>query len=252
MRFRFFRPLHGWREFIHEIVIVVIGVLLALTGAQAVENFHQRAQLRDAEDAMTSELRDDNLPQAFTRAAIYNCYSDQLDAIEAAVASGDRAKFLSLAQAYNPVFRTWDDEAWKAALASQVLVNSGSKRMIGWSTPYILIPLMSQTTTRESDEMAQLHARLSGQGPVSATQQDRLFQIISMLRLHNNEMSVSSLIFMDLVRRERDLTLTQKSKQALLTEARRKYGPCVSEPSPERLNPKSQLSYVNGALGNND
>lgn len=251
MRFHFFRPLHGWREFIHEIVIVVLGVLLALAGAQAVENFHQRAQLRDAEDAMTSELRDDNLPQAFTRAAVYNCYSGQLDGIEAAAASGDRARFLALAKAYHAVFRTWDDEAWKAALASQVLVNSGSKRMISWSTPYIVIPLMSQVTKQESDEMAQLQARLGGQGPIATTQQDRVFQIISMLRLHNDEMSVSSLFFMDLVSRQSGLTLTPASKRALLAEARQKYGSCVREPSPERLNPKSQLSYANGALGNN-
>ena len=30
MRFRFIRPLHGWRELIHEVIIVVIGALLAL------------------------------------------------------------------------------------------------------------------------------------------------------------------------------------------------------------------------------
>src|SRR5436305_1247648 len=34
MRFRLPRPLHGWREFAYEIIIVVVGVLLALGGAQ--------------------------------------------------------------------------------------------------------------------------------------------------------------------------------------------------------------------------
>src|SRR5579864_6632464 len=111
------KPLHGWREFVGEVGIIVLGVLLALGAEQMVEYFHQRAELREGEDAMTSELRDDDLPQAFTRTAIYNCYSGQLDAIEDAVASGDRNKFLMLAKNYRPVFRTWDDEAWKAALA---------------------------------------------------------------------------------------------------------------------------------------
>jgi hypothetical protein len=249
MRFRFFRPLHGWREFIHEIVIVVLGVLLALAGAQAVEDLHQRTELRDAEDAMTSELRDDDLPQAFTRAAIFSCYERQLDGVEGAVAAADRPKFVVLANAYRPVFRTWDQEAWKAALASQVLVNSGPKRMISWSSPYILIPLLTQDAQAESDATAQLRARLSGQGPISAAQQDRLFQVISMLRRFDEGMSVSSLVFM-YTAGQRGLALTAEQKRALLAEAREKYGACVREPAPEQLNAKSQLNYLpHGVLG---
>jgi hypothetical protein len=41
MRFHFFRPLHGWREFVHEIVIVVLGVLIAL-GADISQSFQNR------------------------------------------------------------------------------------------------------------------------------------------------------------------------------------------------------------------
>jgi hypothetical protein len=52
---------------------------------------------------MTSELRDDGLPQAFTRASIYYCYLAELDAIENVVASGDRTKVLMLAKNYKPV-----------------------------------------------------------------------------------------------------------------------------------------------------
>lgn len=249
MRFTFFRPLHGWREFVHEIVIVVLGVLLALAGAQAVEDFHQRAELRDAEDAMTSELRDDDLPQAFTRAAIYDCYERQLDGVEAAVAGGDRAKFVTLASAYKPVFRTWDQEAWKAALSSQVLVPTGSKRMISWSSPYILIPLLTEDAKEESDAAAQLRARLSGDGPISPAQQDHLFQVISMLRRFNDGMSVSSLVFM-YTAGQRGLTLTAEQKRALLAEARRNYGACVREPAPQEINAKSQLNYLpRGVLG---
>ena len=237
------KPLHGWREFVGEVGIIVLGVLIALGAEQVAEYFHHRAELRDAEDAMTSELRDDDLPQAFTRASIYDCYSGQLDAIQNAVGSANRAKFLALAEAYKPVFRTWDDEAWKAALASEVLVHAGSRRMIAWSTPYIMIPLLSQAAVEEGNEVAQLRAPLSGQGPISGVQQDRLFQVISMLRLDNRRMSVSSLIFMNDLG-QRGLAVTAQRKRALLAEARQKYGTCVGEPSPGRLNLNSQLSYA--------
>lgn len=243
------KPMNSWREFAGEVGIIVLGVLIALGAEQVAVSFHQSTELREAEHAMRSELRDDNLPQAFTRAAIFHCYDGELDAIKAAVESGDREKFLALAKAYNPVYRTWDDEAWKAALASQVLVRAGSNRMIDWSTPYIVIALLSETAKQETDDLFPLWAGLSGEGPISATQQDHLLQVISALKGYNGEMSVSSLIFMDLLG-QRGLTLTAEERRALLAEASQKYGSCVKDPSTERLNTKSQLSYVNDALGN--
>jgi len=59
MRFHFFRPLHGWREFIHEIVIVVLGVLLALAGAQLIESLHWRSDVRDFRRAVDTEIKFD-------------------------------------------------------------------------------------------------------------------------------------------------------------------------------------------------
>ena len=56
MRFRFLRPLHGWHEFVHEIVIVVIGVLLALGGAQLLDNLQWRSQVGTFRDSVDHEL----------------------------------------------------------------------------------------------------------------------------------------------------------------------------------------------------
>jgi len=56
MRFRLPRPLHGWREFANEIVIVVIGVLLALGGAQLIETIHSRSELANFREAVDHEL----------------------------------------------------------------------------------------------------------------------------------------------------------------------------------------------------
>ena len=56
MLFRLPRPLHGWREFIHEIVIVVIGVLLALAGAQLIETLNSRSEVASFREAVDHEL----------------------------------------------------------------------------------------------------------------------------------------------------------------------------------------------------
>jgi hypothetical protein len=241
LHFHLPKPLHGWRALAGEIGIIVVGVLIALGAQQVAEDWHQRAELRDAEAAMTSELRDDDLPQAYTRAAITRCYADQLDSIESAIASGDRTRVLALARAYAPVIRTWDDQAWQAALASQVLAHSGAKRMLDWANAYVLIPALSQGGKEEQDELALLRPMMSGKGPLSAAQQDRLFRVTSVLRRDNERMTGGSLVFINFARNQ-GLTLTGDKKTAILTEARGKYGTCVKRPAPERINLRTQLT----------
>ena len=50
------RPLHGWREFAYEIIIVVVGVLLALGGAQFLDTIHSRSEVASFREAVNHEL----------------------------------------------------------------------------------------------------------------------------------------------------------------------------------------------------
>jgi hypothetical protein len=56
LHFKLITPLHGWHEFIHEIVIVVIGVLLALAGAEIVDSLRWRSEVRSFRKAIDHEL----------------------------------------------------------------------------------------------------------------------------------------------------------------------------------------------------
>jgi hypothetical protein len=77
MRFRFIRPLHGWHEFIHEIVIVVIGVLLALAGAELIENWRWQWQVASARQSIANELAA-NENEAAGRLAVEDCLHDRI------------------------------------------------------------------------------------------------------------------------------------------------------------------------------
>ena len=50
------KPWQGWREFLKEYAIVVIGVLTALAGEQAVEALHWRHEVADTREALSTEL----------------------------------------------------------------------------------------------------------------------------------------------------------------------------------------------------
>jgi hypothetical protein len=56
MLFRLPKPLHGWREFFNEIIIVVIGVLLALGGAQLLDTVRSRSEVASFREAVDHEL----------------------------------------------------------------------------------------------------------------------------------------------------------------------------------------------------
>jgi hypothetical protein len=56
MRFHLPRPLHGWREFVYEVMIVIIGVLLALAGAQLIDTLRSRSEVASFREAVDHEL----------------------------------------------------------------------------------------------------------------------------------------------------------------------------------------------------
>ena len=56
MHFHLPKPMHGWREFVGEIAIIVIGVLIALGAEQVVEAAHWRDEVRTFREAVDHEL----------------------------------------------------------------------------------------------------------------------------------------------------------------------------------------------------
>ena len=88
MRFRFPKPLHGWREFVHEIVIVVIGVLLALAGAEMVENWRWQWQVQSTRQSIANEIAA-NANQAVGRLAVENCLRDRIGELAARLKATD-------------------------------------------------------------------------------------------------------------------------------------------------------------------
>ncbi len=57
MHFHLPKPLHGWREFLGEVGIIVIGVLIALSAEQTIEWLHWRHEARLAREALAFDFR---------------------------------------------------------------------------------------------------------------------------------------------------------------------------------------------------
>src|SRR6476620_8693784 len=71
------KPLHGWREFVGEVGIIVLGVLIALGAEQVLEAIHWRREAEATRDALNIEAAD-NLQAAVTRTQLQPCVDQRL------------------------------------------------------------------------------------------------------------------------------------------------------------------------------
>jgi hypothetical protein len=58
MHFHLPKPLHGWRELLGEVGIIVIGVLIALGAEQVVETIHWRNEVAAERASLLTEASD--------------------------------------------------------------------------------------------------------------------------------------------------------------------------------------------------
>lgn len=81
MHFHLPKPLHGWRQFVGEVGIIVLGVLIALGAEQAVETIHQRSEVDQLRQSLRAELADARARWENMRAAD-RCASKRLNELD--------------------------------------------------------------------------------------------------------------------------------------------------------------------------
>lgn len=83
------KPVHGWREFVGEIGVIVIGVLIALGAEQIVDDLHWKERSRRAVETLRAELNGESAPVQ-AQVTLKDCQLEMLDRLEAALlARGD-------------------------------------------------------------------------------------------------------------------------------------------------------------------
>ena len=235
------KPVHGLQEFASEILIIVTGVLIALGAEQVIESLHWRHKIEQAESAIRLELRDDDGLQAYARVAAAACYAAQLDRIQDAVEAGaDRRSAAALAAAYMPPARTWDEEAWKAAVASDVGTHTPADHMILWSLPYRLIPALNDTNAHEAHARAELAPLRRAAGPLTPAEGDRILAAVQSLRADNQLMRTLSLVFLVGVERN-GAWPTPLGRSRVLNTLSAQYAGCVRVPSIVGVDPSQQV-----------
>jgi hypothetical protein len=224
------KPVRNWRDFLKEVGSIVLGVSIALAAEQAVEAIHWHYKVRDAAQAMGLELRGD-ARQAFMRVAIKACYDRQLDAIQGAIEQGrDRQQITALIHGYRPILPTWDSEAWKAVLASDVGSHVPAAQMIRWAATYSFVPELQRVQSVEHADWKALQPFRTTSGKLSQTEEETMLAAIQHLRDDNRIMSgYSRTVLAGL--KVHHMTLTDEWQSRVLKDLRAFYPDCLATPS---------------------
>ena len=224
------KPIHSWRELIGEIGVITVGVLIALSAEQLVEAIHWHHKVEAVKEAISHELADDDLPQAYARDVLGHCLSQQLDELRALARPGsDGAAFQRAAIRYAPPTRTWDTDGAKLADRSDLASHLSTEELQAIQAPYIYVNGIQVLAHEEADGLTALQRTRFGSGRLTPQASAEISDIIDMLQYRNLHISGFAWALLNAGAAAPGEGLPAKQKQRVLAEARDAYGTCVRE-----------------------
>lgn len=229
MHFHLPKPLHGWREFVGEVAIIVLGVVIALGAESAVQSIEWRHKVDAAVGDMDNELGAGDGPEAYERLSVHDCIASHLDQIRAAVERGDRAESHQLIDRFWLPNRTWDSLARDGANTADVAAHMPHERMLQYRIAYEMVPDMQRLAEKELADLGHLRGLPSSGGPLATEEKLGEVDAIEALRLDNDTFARESTFV--LVRlRMMGIGLTRPFVERHAREAYAHYGACVTAP----------------------
>jgi hypothetical protein len=221
------KPWHGWREFLKEYVIIVVGVLTALGAEQAVQAVDWNRRVEDAERAMRAELLLD-ARNAFRELSNVNCATDQFEARRAALIRNrdEGAPAPALPLYYRP-FGAWTFDTWDAARL-QIIGHISSERLQDYSRAFNMAIAFREGQRRGLELTAGMDTMAVNGGAISPSERDRLFLAIQQTEEQSRRNDLAAFRFLEGARRL-GVSLGDKEKREVLGFG---HQACVVDPTP--------------------
>jgi hypothetical protein len=111
------KPVHSWREFLSEIAVIVIGICIALTGEQIVENIHEYIAAGEAREQVEKEMATD-LAVLTNRTRSEACIAKRIDELDHVLGAAGTGAYVAPTWIGKP--SAWDNQTarWQAASQS--------------------------------------------------------------------------------------------------------------------------------------
>ncbi len=137
------KPWHGFREFLKEYLIIVVGVITALAGEQLAEWVHTQKDVAEAREALHTEIAGNGENATFGLEET-KCMGEQLDNIEAWTHGGAHAEDMRLS------LRSMRSATWDA-VKSGAVTHMPLKERLGYAHYYDSIDNMRYAIEKQRD-----------------------------------------------------------------------------------------------------
>ena len=145
------KPFHSWGELLYEILIIVIGVLIALGLEQFADALRWRYKVAQAEQNMRIEVARDRT-NAAQYAILASCADPYLDRMQSDLLRHDTADLARLYELGEPfISEAWTATAWDAAVASQIGDHMDTNRFLNYAEAFRRAMLMRDVQFRLRD-----------------------------------------------------------------------------------------------------
>ncbi len=132
------------RQFVGEVGIIVVGVLLALSAQEVVQEFHWRSELAEARTSLNVQLAESYFASE-ERIKDSDCISRKLDRLDAAIA-GDRPQITTIELGG---LRPWFTSSWDAAVASGTVAHMPPEERIRYADLFAFTAAMREMHQKE-------------------------------------------------------------------------------------------------------
>ena len=151
------KPVHNWREFLSEVGVVVLGIVIALSGEQAIEWLHWRGEVKEARKAIHAEIAADQANLIVRHVAFQSCLDRQLREAQAILAELEAqrppGKFTSFHSGFGGPGSTAE---WDAQRAAQTLAHFPPEEVAMLGSFYDFLSAFRGWTDQEEENWADL------------------------------------------------------------------------------------------------
>jgi hypothetical protein len=184
------KPLHGWRAFVGEVGIIVVGVLIALGAEQIVETMSWRNHVTQARGDLRAELESD-LAAAQERIEFAPCVARRMDQMDELIDHPPAYRWQLLPGHILVPIRVWSSAQWESALATGAVAHMRSGERAQYTQIYSLVTGLRPILSSEFESVTELYLLEHG-GPLSEASQDRLRADVARIRGFNMIIVVAS------------------------------------------------------------
>jgi hypothetical protein len=180
------KPLRGWREFLKEVGIIVLGVLIALGAEQVVESIHWHAKVADARQELRYEVGH-NLALMNWRNSMSGCVDRRLDQLSAALNLASRSGRLPpLGAIGSPLGGTFPTAVWQSQVSAETATHFSAVELGSIGRIYRYIEIARDIAMEESRAWRSLNGLVGPGRPADAVTIDRFVDALVAARRFNH------------------------------------------------------------------